>query len=50
MKAPKIDSSLAEVRQWRENLRLACENMSFEEEANHIHQIAQKIIQQYGLK
>ena len=44
------DSSLLEVRQWREKLRLLCKDMSPEEEAAYIHNAAQKVIKKYSLK
>ena len=44
------DASLLEVRQWREKLRVLCEDMSPEEEAAYIHNAAQEVIKKYGLK
>ena len=45
----KIDTSLAEVRQWREQLQKTCEAMSPQEETEYIHQQAQEMMQRYGL-
>ncbi|EDN70286.1 hypothetical protein BGP_5739 [Beggiatoa sp. PS] len=43
--ALKIDKSLAEVLEWREQLRQECESMSTEKQIAYIHQEAQKIMQ-----
>jgi hypothetical protein len=45
-----IDASLAEVWEWREQLRLACEGMSPAEEIAYLHQRAEHCLQSYGLK
>ncbi len=41
----KIDKSLAEVLEWRENLRKTTESMSELEEIEYIHQQAQEFVQ-----
>jgi hypothetical protein len=45
----KIDKSLAEVLEWREQLRLECESMSPEQQVAYIHQEAQEIMRKYDL-
>ncbi len=45
----KIDKSLAEVLEWREQLQQACEGMSTAERMNYIHQQAQAFMQRHHL-
>jgi hypothetical protein len=45
----KVDKSLAEVLEWREQLRLECESMSPEKQVAYIHQEAQEIMRQSDL-
>jgi hypothetical protein len=45
-----IDASLAEVWEWREQLRLDCEGMSVAEELAYLHQEAENTLRSYGLK
>lgn len=45
-----IDLSLAEVLQWREQLRLCCQGMSVEEELAYLHREAEQTLRKYGLK
>ncbi len=44
-----IDASLAEVWEWREQLRLACAGMSPEEEIAYLHQRAEYCLHSHGL-
>jgi len=45
----EIDKSLAEVLEWREQLRLECESMPPEKQVAYIHQEAQEIMRQSHL-
>lgn len=45
-----INASLAEVWEWREQLRLACEGMSIEEELAYLRREAEKALRNHGLK
>lgn len=45
-----IDPSLAEVWEWRDKLRLACQGMSSEEQIAYLHQRAEQFVQNYGFK
>ena len=45
-----IDASLAEVWEWREQLRFDCEGMSVTEELAYLHQEAENTLRNYGLK
>ncbi len=45
-----INASLAEVWEWREQLRLACEGMSIEEELAYLRCEAENALRNHGLK
>jgi hypothetical protein len=45
----KLDKSLTEVFEWREQSQTACEGMSTAERMNYIHQKAQAFMQRHHL-
>jgi hypothetical protein len=45
-----IDPSLAEVWEWRTQLRLACQGMSAEEKITYLHRRAEQFVQNYGFE
>jgi hypothetical protein len=50
MNSLPVESALTEVWEWREQLRLECEGMSAEEEADYLHSEVEKLLQIHGFK